>query len=136
MSDVDVPDEPSAATAGSVGELQVLSGQALAQARRRNRKEKPALGFLAAGAIIVLVVWAIWSLTHQDQGPISACEDYLKSQIDTPTTASFADVTVTHQDDNTATVSLSMTAQNDFGAMITQQVSCNVRQAGNDWIAD
>jgi hypothetical protein len=67
-----------------------------------------------------------------DAGAYNACKTYVKGQLKAPSTASFADHSVTHNG-STYTVTGAVDAENSFGAKIRNTYTCSVTDAGSSW---
>jgi hypothetical protein len=67
-----------------------------------------------------------------DTGAYNACKTYVKGQLKAPSTASFADHSVTHNG-STYTVAGAVDAENSFGAKIRNTYTCSVTDTGSSW---
>lgn len=67
-----------------------------------------------------------------ETGAYNACKKFVKDDLKAPSTASFADHTVS-QDATTYTVTGGVDAENSFGAKIRNTYTCTVTDTGDSW---
>jgi hypothetical protein len=93
-------------------------------------------GILAAGLVAMTACQSssggFSSRSTGDNGAYNACKTFVKDKLRAPSTAKFADHSVTHTGSE-YTVTGSVDAQNGFGAQIRSTYTCTVTDTGESW---
>jgi hypothetical protein len=103
------------------------------------------VGIVCAFATVVIIVVGV-QLAHGVKPPpiddhfaaFQQCQDFVRSHLKAPSTAKFGsyeDATVTDSGPNQFEVSLTVDAENSFGAKLRDNVTCNVVNVGHGLFA-
>lgn len=95
---------------------------------------------IVLGAVLAVAVLAgcqtggggISPSSQGESGAYNACKKFVKDDLKAPSTASFADHSVS-QDGSTYTVTGQVDAENSFGAKIRNDYTCTVTDTGDSW---
>lgn len=102
------------------------------QAQPPRKKSRAPLIVGVAAIVVVAIALAVWLLkppTLEEQrvdatdAAAAACQDAVKDQLKSPSTAEFSDQVITW-DDTGAVIEGNVDSQNGFGAMVRSEWSC------------
>lgn len=94
--------------------------------------------YVIAGLVLALAGGG-YALTRDDpiHGSVSACQDAVRRELKTPSTARFSEDRIVEQSRATFYVRGVVDAENSFGAPLRNRYECIVNQSGQSWqVAD
>lgn len=92
------------------------------------------IGLSLIGCAVLLFIIGVTFFATDDAAVTRQCQDAVQAQLKAPTTAEFSFEPRIVKTDHTHWIILgNVTAQNSFGAPLTNTYSCNMTKSGDGW---